>query len=222
MPEWPEQRRFSRYQIILPLLHKATPADLTVGVGWTRNLGQGGACVELAERLEPRMPRWGRLQTNRGPIEVEAQVAWAGESSAATGAVLHGLAFTRIAPAHLQTFAELIRSEGEIRQAGVRVPIDLSVTCQPKEQMGPSLRGQTADISRGGLSLRLPQRLAPSTMVNLILRTPHGPLTAEGKIVWTAPADREPPTGPIRHGVQFTRLGWSTSLSLGLVLAESP
>jgi len=41
MPEWSVPR---------------TDALARTGVGWTRNLSEGGACVELAEPLRPHMP----------------------------------------------------------------------------------------------------------------------------------------------------------------------
>lgn len=77
MPETLDRRQFARYRIQLPLLHKAGyPAPARVGVGWTGNLGVGGACVELAERLQALTPLRLRLQTDQGAIDVEAQVVW--------------------------------------------------------------------------------------------------------------------------------------------------
>jgi hypothetical protein len=54
----------------------------------------------------------------------------------------------------------------------------------------------------------------------LTLRTQSGPLTAEGTVIWADPGDALAEDAAIRHGIRFTTLGWSTSLSLGLVLAE--
>lgn len=221
MPEASDRRQFARYLIQLPLLHKAgRPAPLKVGVGWTKNLSVGGACVELAERLQAETPLRTRLQTDQGAIDVEAHVVWAGDPAPTGGGILHGVTFAEIAPEQLQALQALLLSKGEMRQAGVRLPLELSVTCQPKGQAGPPLQGQTGNLSRGGLLLRLPQALAPETVVELTLHTPHGPLTAEGTVVWVQPPDQGTPGEPIRHGVRFTALGWSTTLSLGLVLAE--
>lgn len=221
MPDASERRQFARYLIQLPLVHKAgEPAPSKVEVGWTKNLSTGGACVELTERLQERTPLRTRLQTDRGPIDVEAQVVWAGDPAPTGGGILHGVAFAEVTPEQFQALQALLLSKGEMRLAGVRLPLELSVTCKPKGQTGPPLQGQTGNLSRGGLLLRLPQSLPPDTMVELTLHTPHGPLWAEGAVVWVEPPERRTPGEPIRHGVRFTALGWSTTLSLGLVLAE--
>ena len=112
VPDWQARRLFPRYSIQLPLLHKTIPpAYARAGVGWTRNLSEGGACVELAERLQPRSPLHVLLRTDRGAIELEARVAWASEASADGGGVLHGLTFARIAPDQLQALQTLIISK---------------------------------------------------------------------------------------------------------------
>lgn len=145
------ERRFSRYVIQLPLLHKAKgPASSGVGVGWSRNLSEGGACVELAEPLPPQMPLQVRLQTDQGAIEVEGEVLWADTPTPSWGGILHGLAFTQLAPDQRQALRDLIRTKGWVQHGGVRLPLDIPVTCQPKGQPGPALEGRTQNLSRGG------------------------------------------------------------------------
>jgi hypothetical protein len=220
MPKAPKKRQFARYMIQLPLLHKAgEPALSAVGVGWTKNLSQAGACIELAERLHERTPLHARLQTDRGTIHVEAQVIWTGDP-APKGGILHGVAFVEVAPEHARALDGLILSQGEVRQAGVRLPLELAVTCQPKGQPDPPIQGQTGNLSRGGLLVHLPLTLPPDTVVDLTLHSPYGPLKAEAAVVWVDPPVRRIAGEPIRHGLRFTALGWSTTLSLGLVLAE--
>jgi c-di-GMP-binding flagellar brake protein YcgR len=177
--------------------------------------------VEFPERLQLQVPLLVRLQTDRGAMEVEARVVWTG-GPAAGGGVRHGLAFAQISPAQYQTLQDLLLSKGEMRQAGVRLPLEVSVTCQPKGRAGPPVQGRTGNMSHGGLLLRLPQVLLPQTVLELTLHTPLGPVTAEGAVVWVEPPERRTPGEPIRHGLRFTVLGWSTSLSLGLVLMEGP
>ena len=221
MPDAPNRRQSARYLIQLPILHRAgQPGHGKVGVGWTRNLCIGGACVELAEQLQKKTSLLARLQTDRGAIDVEAQVVWAGNPSPTGGGILHGVAFAEVTPEQLQSLQTLLIAKGETRQAGVRLPLELAVTCQPKDQICSPLEGQTGNLSRGGLLLRLPLVLALDTEVELTLHTPGGPLTAEGKIVWVDPPERRTPGEQIRHGLRFTAIGWSTTLSLGLVLAE--
>jgi hypothetical protein len=221
MPNWVKQRQSPRYLVQLPLLHQAkAPASSRVGVGWTRDLSEGGACLELTERFRPSMLLRVRLQTDGGPIELGARVVWAREPTAPRGGTLHGVAFTQVASDDRQALRDLIISKGQMREAGVRLPLHLSVTCRPKGQRGVALQGRTGNMSRGGLLVYLPQSLPPGTDLELTLHTPQGPLTAEGEIVWVEPPERRTPGEPIRQGCRLTARGWSTALSLGLLFAE--
>ncbi len=221
MSDWSIQRRFARYRISIPIVHRSIPTGIGAGVGWTRDLSEGGACVELAERFWPQTPIQLCLQTGRGHLEVEARVAWAGEPDSARGCTPHGLAFTKVVEDQLQALRDLILSREQVRPAGVRVPVALPVTFRPKGHSGPSLHGRTGNISRGGLSLRLLQAFPPGMALELTLHTRTGPLTAEGTIAWVAPPERRRPGELIPHGLRFTTFGWATSDSLGLALAES-
>jgi hypothetical protein len=228
MPDGSEQRRFPRYAIQLPLLHAPrTPTPTQTGVGWTHNLSEGGACVELDRRLSAPTRLQVRFQTDCGAIEVETQVVWevereggGGGAGSVEGGVLHGLAFTPLAPDQLLALRDLLLSQRRERRAGVRLPVDLAVTSQPKGEAGSPLQGRMGDMSRGGLLLRLTQALPPGTVLEVTLLPPSGPVTAEGEVVWVDPPHRQTFGEPIRHGVRFTALGWSTSLSLALLLAE--
>lgn len=222
MSAWSVERRHPRYQIQLPLRHfTAAPAPSRAGVGWTRDVSEGGACVELAERLLPRTPLRLFLRTDRKGVELEAEVVWAGPRKGRGEGILHGVAFTRVLPEQLLALRELIRTKGQVRNTGVRVPLEIPVTCCPATRKGPSLEGMTGDIGRGGLLLLLPEVIAPGSTLEVTLHTPHGPLAVEGTVVWV-----EAPGGwalgpPIRHGFRFSGLGWSSSLSLDQVLAEA-
>ena len=221
MSDHSAQRRFPRYQIQLPLLHKTIPpVPVKFGVGWTRNVSEGGTCVELSERFPPMTPLRVSLQTDQGAIEVETKVVWMGDRAEERGGILHGLAFTQVADDQLQTIRKLILSKGQVRESGVRLPLRISVSCRAKEQSGLSLQGWTGDMSRGGLSLSLPQPLLPGTSVEITLHTPRGPLTAEGVVVWVRQQDPRAPGELLWHGIRFTALSWTTTLSLGLYLAE--
>lgn len=221
MPNGSERRQSTRHVVQLPFLHKAgRPLPMRAGVGWTRNLCEGGACVELAERLQVELPLRVRLQTERGPLDLEGRVVWAADPASGETGILHGVAFDPIPPDRLQALRDLLLPKGEMRPAGVRLPVELSVTCQPRGQAGPPLHGQAVNVSRGGLLVRLPEVLPRETVVVLTLHTPHGPFTAEGAVVWVDPLQRRTPGEPIRHGLRFTALGWSSALSLGLVLVK--
>lgn len=222
MPDRAERRQFGRYLIVLPLLYKSPGiAAARVSVGWTRNLGEGGACVELPERLPIQNPLAIRLQTDRGLIAAEARVVWAGEPAPGGGGIRHGLHFTRLAARQQRTLQDMLYTKGEKRLAGMRLPFEVAVTCQPKGSAGSPVLGRTGNVSRGGILLCLPEAFPPETILALTLQTPYGPLAAEGAVVWVEPEARRRPGELIRHGLRFIVLGWSTSLSLGLSLVDT-
>lgn len=221
MPEGSAQRQFPRYLIQLPILHKTRgPAPVRVGVGWTRNVSEGGACMELADRLPPQTRLRVALRTDRGGIEVEAEVVWSGEPGPLKEGILHGVAFTHLSSDQLRDVRGLIRTKGQVRTAGVRFPLTIPATCKPADRSGQSLEGTTGDISRGGLLLLLPEILPSGTRLAVTLHVAEGPITVGGTVVWAEPPAARTLGPPFRHGLQFTGLGWSTWLSLGLFLAE--
>ncbi len=215
------QRRFARYPIQIPVVYKpASPGPIRFGVGWTRELSEGGACLELDERVAPQTPLHIRLQTKRGLVEVEAEVEWAKDSREAGGGVLHGLAFTNLQSQEVQAIRDLLLPFKFVPHAGVRHPVEVPVTCQQKGQSGPPVRGQTGDISRVGLLLLLDETLPVRSSLEVTLHTPQGPIRVEGMVVWVDPPDRRMAERPIRHGLRFNSLAWSKSLAIGLLLAE--
>jgi hypothetical protein len=222
MLEVAPQRKFPRYPIQLPLLYKPALPDLNgkIGAGWTRNLSERGACIELAERLPSEAIVNLRLRTDRGPIQTNAQVVWTGERTPPSGGIPHGMSFTLISPVQSQALRDLLLPLSLAPHAGVRMPVDLPVRCLPTNPPGATLQGRTGDMSRGGLLLLLPDALAPGTTLEATLHTATGPLSVAGVIVWVEPPERRTFGRSIRHGMQFTSLDWSISLYLGLLLAE--
>jgi hypothetical protein len=219
--DWSVQRRFPRYVIQLPVLQKTREPAADRAGGWTRDVSEGGACLELAEGLCLRMPLRLLFRTDRGGIELQAQVVWVEGPRRVDGGILHGVTFTTLPFDQLQALRDLIRSKGQVRNAGVRVPVQISVTCKPRGSTRPAFQGLTADISRGGLLLLLPEVLPPGSRMHVRLQTPNGPLTMEGAIVWMEPPGGQAVGPPFRHGFRFTSLPWSTSLSLSLFLVEA-
>jgi hypothetical protein len=131
------------------------------------------------------------------------------------------VAFTHLSPDQLQALRALLLSHKQDRRTGLRLPLDLPVACQPEDLTAGLLQGQTGDVSRGGLLLRLSHVLPPGTALKLTLGGPNGRVTAEGEIVWTDSPGSAMPGQPIRHGLRFTALGWSRSVSLALLMTES-
>ena len=226
MTQTVSERRFPRFAVQVPVRHAsaATP-QAPSRVGWIRNLSQGGACIEMEERLPAPSPLQIRLQTDRGSVDVEAQVVWEAERSAEKpedgGGMLYGVAFTYLAPEQMQAIQTLLPAEGKMRRSEVRVPVDLPVTCRARGSEGPPLEGRTGNISRGGLLLRLSQELPTGTLVDLTLHGTEGPIHGEGEVVWMDPAERRTPGAPIKHGVRFTAMGWSRAQTLALLLTGS-
>jgi hypothetical protein len=217
----PKQRRYPRYPIRLPLLHQSAVSGTDrAEMGWTHNVSEGGICVELSERLRSQRPTRVRLQTARGAIEVEARVVWSREAGSTGGGILHGMAFTQLAPEQLETIRELFRAQGPVRHAGVRWPLDVPVTCRPKNQGRQLIHGRTGDIGRGGLLLRLPEALAPGTRLEITLHAPQDPLTVVGEVAWVRSPKKHTSEELISHGVRFISLGPSLSMALGSLLAK--
>ena len=220
MPDVPMERRCPRYAIQVPLLHKAgTSQNNPVGIAWTRNMSEGGACVEFATPLQPERPLTLRLQTDQGAIAAGATVVWVGDPGQAGRAVLHGVAFTRLASDQDRALKKLVAWGREQARADIRLSFEVSTTCQyagPPPR--PPIEGLTGNISRGGLLLLLPQVLSAATFLELMLQTVRGPLTAQGKIVWVESLAGQLLGPPFRHGFQFTTIGWSTLLNLGMLL----
>jgi hypothetical protein len=217
------QHYSSRYPIQLPLLYwrRKSGARTRAGAGWTRELGEGGVTAELPERLEAETQLRVRIQTDRGPIEMEAKVAWIGAS---TPDVEHcyGLAFTQVPPDQLQALRDLLLPLSMVAHVGMRLAMELPVTCRLKSAGSPLLTGRTSEVSRGGMSVRLPQAVTPGTVLEVTLHSDNGPLSLEGAVVWAQPPDGQPSDALIDHGLRFTSPTWSVSLALGFLLAGRP
>jgi hypothetical protein len=219
MPEEPGRRRFPRFAIHVPLLYAPqTPWPASLGAGWTRSLSEGGATVELSGRLRPGTLLRLLLKSGQAPIEAEALVVWTGGRFPDGGGLVYGLAFTQIAPDQVLALRAMFGPPSVMRQAGVRMLLDVPVTCHPRNPAGPPLLGRTGNVSRNGLFLRLPQLLPPDTTLEVTLHASRNPITVDGSVVWVEPPEIWKPGESIGHGLRFTALDWPTLVSLGLLL----
>ncbi len=217
------QPGFTRYPIQLPLLYwRRTGSRSRAGAGWTRELSEEGATVELPERFPAETLLRVRIQTDRGPIEAEARVAWLADSAPAGAENYHGLVFTELGSVHLQALQDLLLPFSMVTHAGMRMAVDFPVICKPKEPGALPLRGRVSEVSRGGMQLRLPQPLPPATGIEITLHTGNGPLMLEGAIVWVQQPELRKAGALIDHGARFTSSTWSVSLALGFLLGASP
>jgi hypothetical protein len=233
MGEGPEKRkaqriqvelpiRYNRYLVRLPVVYRAEAADAEhAGVGWTRNLSESGMCVELDERLEPDTVLSIRVQTDRGHIEGRAKVVWAGGPGGTESGIPHGIVFTEMPPDQRQGLHDMLLPLSMVPHADVRLPLKIPITCQRKDQAGELVQGHTGNLSRGGILAYLPQALPPGTVVTISLPTSKGAIRVEGTVTWVEPPGQRQQGQPIQHGLRFNFLSWSSSLLLGLLLAES-
>jgi c-di-GMP-binding flagellar brake protein YcgR len=213
--------RLTRYPIALPLLYTARRSTRhRAEAGWTRNLSESGACLLLPERLPLKLTLQLRLQTDGGPINAEAQVIWAGKPG--FDLVRHGVAFTRIAPDQRRALRDLLRWSGSVRPAGLRLSVAVPITCRCRGQAQPPVQGWSVDLSRGGLSFTLPHALPLGTELVITLRTPTGPLTLAGTVVWAEASRRRPRKESVRHGFQFSILDAAVDLALARLLTMMP
>jgi hypothetical protein len=178
--------------------------------------------VEAADPLPIETRLHLRLQTDRRTIEVEGRVVWRGEVTPPGGVIRHGVAFPRAASDWLPALDALLHWEERVRATGLRLSLELSVTCQHQGGVGAILRGWTGDVSRGGLSLFLPEVLPPGTALKLTLHTPGEPIAVEGPIVWVEPSAKREPGELIRHGLRVFTLDGSVSTPLERLLMEPP
>ncbi len=220
MPEDSTQRRLPRYQIQLPLLYKLSSPTSKFGVGWTRNLSEGGALVELDDRVPPDTTLQLSLRTDSGSIEIEARVTWAEVTRQFGRDVLHNLAFANMAPDQLKILRDLLLPLSMVPHAGGRLPLDVPVTCRHKGRPGSAVKGRTGDVDRGGLLLYLTHRIAPGTLLAVTLHTTKGTVVVDGEIVWAASRDGKKAGELSEHGLRFTSPSWTISLALGLLLTE--
>jgi hypothetical protein len=219
--DWALQRRYARFLVHLPFLYRANvPGFNGSEMGWTFDLSEQGACVELAQRFPPPTPLHLSLQTERTAVEVDAEVVWAG-TPALPGGIIHGVIFTHIAPDQLQALRDLLPSVGPAGSTGVRLHLDLPMSCHMNGHGGPLLEGRTGDISREGLLIFLPRVIAPDTEMEITVHTPVESLIMPGKIVWVRSPEQATPGDPIAHGFRFTSLRWCTPLILATLLGKA-
>jgi len=78
--------------------------------------------------------------------------------------------------------------------------------------------GWTRNLSLGGVSLDLDERLEPKTVLGVLFQTEHGAIEVEAEVVWTASAPGL--DGGTPHGLEFTQLGPRQTEAMERLLAE--
>jgi hypothetical protein len=222
MMSWLGRRKYPRYPIVVPVRREIAAADCPQpGAGWTRDLSEAGACLELPERFAPATLLGLSFRGDLGRISLEATVAWICQARE-PGTTLHGVTFRPLSTRERELLHGLLVRKRMVWQGMVRVPTDLPVICLMRGQSRSPFHGRTENASRGGLLLRLPVMCVVGTPLLVTLRTPVGPLGAEGTVVRVEPRDAQVPGTPIRHGFQFTSISAKTQMGLSQVLTDAP
>ena len=111
MSELAEKRKVLRSEIRRPVLYRRkAPGPIKAGVGWTHNLSDEGACLELSGRLEDSSSIQLLFQTDHGGLAVGAVVIWAASLRQRGEGILHGVNFPDLTPDQRQALHELLRS----------------------------------------------------------------------------------------------------------------
>jgi hypothetical protein len=112
MPEIEEKRHVARSLMQLPVLYRRkAPEPVRAGAGWTHNLSEEGACMELSERLEAPSSIQLVFQTDQRGLTLSAEVIWAAAIKAKDHGVLHGVTFTDVTPDQRKALKELLRAK---------------------------------------------------------------------------------------------------------------
>jgi hypothetical protein len=219
MPTHDLMDHFTRYTITLPFYYRrAEESAYHRERGWTRDLSGRGAWVELPEIIPPSSRLDINLRTPQGGLRLTGHVAWACLEPDARPC-LHGVVFTSLTPEqrnHLRTLFARAKRLG----AGRRY-CTLAATCQRQGVACPALPCETRDLSRGGVALRVPERVSPGTHLRLNVPTAFGQVGADAQVVWAEQRGPRPRGAPYRHGLRFLRLDPSSQLPLRLLLDGS-
>ncbi|MFQ5881156.1 MAG: PilZ domain-containing protein [Candidatus Methylomirabilales bacterium] len=195
------KQRFPRYAIQVPVLFRRLDQEgpAQAGIGWTLDLSEGGACLELQVELPVGCLLGLVIFANPETVEAEARVVLVEGRLKET--FVHGVEFLQLPPAQYDALLKALPQEKTLRQKTIRLPITLPAYCKPIRTNTPSLEGWTGDISRTGVMVFLPQVLSPNTEVEITLQTAQGQLRLPTQVRWADTSTDG--VGPFRHGLEF-------------------
>ena len=97
------------------------------------------------------------------------------------------------------------KARGEARGEGprggrrfARFPVSVPVLVRTEQFPGEEITGVVRNVSVGGLIAEFPREISSATPVRLLLKTRHGPLEVEARVVWSAATETK-----VRHGLAF-------------------
>ncbi len=113
MAEPVEKRQSPRPTLRLPVLYRRkAPVPVKAGAGWTHNLSEEGACLELADRLAQASTLHLVFQTENGALELSAVVVWAAVIGEKGEGILHGVTFVALTPDKREALRAFLRASG--------------------------------------------------------------------------------------------------------------
>ena len=141
MPEPSLGERFSRYAMTLPVIYRLVGGpDQKSRAGWTRDLSERGAWLELPELLPQETRLEIRVRAPDNTVDVGARVAWRRDEPAGDGVFVHGVAFTGVTPAQSHALQGLFARQKQRTMA--RAYRTLTVSCRVRES------GATRSLAR--------------------------------------------------------------------------
>ena len=202
MPEHDPPRAFVRYLVQLPLYYqRGRSSRQGVGVGWTRNLSEGGACIELAEPFDVSAQIQLGLQTYLGGVKLQCQVVWR-DMAAASGRVLHGVQFLDLSAGCRLVLQQMLRVSSAQPHSLLRRAWEVPLVCTVQGSPGRSCDGRTGNIGQHGLLAHLPEDLPVGTSVDLRCEPPDdGPVILEGRVAWAEARDGSTRRATTQHGI---------------------
>ena len=114
MPGVVEKRSVPRLPISVPFLFRPNTTPLVkTATGWTHDLSEEGACLELPNRLAKGSTVRLLFQTDRYGLDLVAAVVWTAMLQQKGEGILHGVNFTDLTPVLRQAIQDFIRSESQ-------------------------------------------------------------------------------------------------------------
>ena len=99
------------------------------------------------------------------------------------------------------------------RRQFARFPVFYAAAFRDEHFPGKEISGSVRDIGDGGLMAEFPVQMPCGSAMGLVLQTRRGPLSVEGRVVWTAATQEM-----TRHGIAFPE-PQSMGFALDLFLA---
>jgi c-di-GMP-binding flagellar brake protein YcgR len=169
-------------------------------MGWTEDLGEQAACLKLPTTLHLGWTLGLVIFAEPEVIEAEARVVWV-RAGGQRHFYYHGVEFVRLSPLYYESLLKALPQSRPSQQRSMyRFPVTRPIECHVGGVHAPPIEGQTADISRAGALVVLPQRIPPRTRVEITLHAPRAE-RIRGRVRWVA--DAEDKTGLVRHGIEF-------------------